>query len=151
TVAFDYSKPIGVTEAPPEPSSVDTAQESLTAARESFRTNDYARALALTDQALAQTPNDPILHEFRALVLFALKRYKEAAATAYAVLTAGPGWNWATLVGLYPDVDTYNAQLRALEASARQTPNDASIRFLLAYHYLVEGHKDAAAAQFQNV
>jgi tetratricopeptide (TPR) repeat protein len=150
-VAFDYSKPIGVTEAPPEPAAVETAQETLTGARESFRAGDYAQALALADQALVQTPNDPILHEFRALVLFALKRYKEAAATAYAVLTAGPGWNWPTMVGLYPDVDTYNTQLRELEANVRQNPNDPSTRFLLAYHYMVQGHKDAAAAQFQNV
>jgi tetratricopeptide (TPR) repeat protein len=151
TVAFDYSKPIGVTEAPPAPTAVDTAQETLTAARESFRGGDYAQALALTDQALVQTPNDPILHEFRALVLFALKRYEEAAVTEYAVLTAGPGWNWATMVGLYPGVDTYNKQLRELEASVRQSPNAAPVRFLLAYHYMVQGHKDAAAAQFQDV
>src|SRR5262249_16753601 len=85
------------------------------------------------------------------LVLFALKRYKEAAATDYAVLTAGPGWNWATMVGLYPDVDTYNNQLRELEANVRQNPNDASGRFLLAYHYMVQGHKDAAANESQNV
>ena len=123
TVAFDYSKPIAATENPPEPVAVDTAQETFSGARESFKTGDYSRALALTDQALAQTPNDPILHEFRALVLFALKRYEEAAATAYAVLTAGPGWNWATIVGLYPDVDTYSNQLRALEANVGQNPN----------------------------
>src|SRR5262249_33485513 len=97
------------------------------------------------------TPNDPILHEFRALVLFALKRYDEAAATAYAVLTAGPGWNWPTMVGLYPDVDTYNNQLHALESSVRQNPNAATTRFLLAYHYMVQGHKDAAGNEFQNV
>ena len=54
-------------EPPPEPGAVDTAQDALTAARESFRAGDYARTLALADQALAQTPNDPILHEFRAL------------------------------------------------------------------------------------
>jgi tetratricopeptide (TPR) repeat protein len=150
-VAFDYSKPIGVTESPPETAAIDTAQETLTSARESFKAGDYARALTLADQALAQTPNDPILHEFRALVLFALKRYKEAAATAYAVLTAGPGWNWATMVGLYPDVDTYSNQLREFEANVRQNPNDASSRFLLAYHYMVQGHKEAAATQFQYV
>src|SRR5262249_46691991 len=75
TVAYDYSKPIGVTGPPPEPNAVDTAQDALTAARESFKAGDYAGALALTEQALAQTPNDPIMHEFRALVLFALKRY----------------------------------------------------------------------------
>jgi len=150
-VAFDYSKPIGVTDNPPEPAAVDTAQETLAGARESFKASDYSRALALTDQALVQTPNDPILHEFRALVLFALKRYEEAAATAYAVLTAGPGWNWATMVGLYPDVDTYTNQLRALEDNVRQNPNAASGQFLLAYHYMVQEHKDSAAVQFRNV
>ena len=142
---YDYSKPIAVLEPPPEPDAVDTAQDALTAARESFRAGDYARTLTLADQALAQTPNDPVLHEFRALVLFALNRYSDAAATAYAVLTAGPGWNWATMVGLYPDVDTYSHQLRHLEASVQREPNSAPGRFLLAYHYLVQGHKDAAA------
>jgi tetratricopeptide (TPR) repeat protein len=150
-VAFDYSKPIGVTDNPPEPGAVDTAQESLAGARDSFKANDYSQALALTDQALVKTPNDPILHEFRALVLFALKRYEEAAATAYAVLAAGPGWNWATMVGLYPDLDTYSNQLRELEANVRQNPNAASAHFLLAYHYMVQGHKDSAASEFQNV
>jgi tetratricopeptide (TPR) repeat protein len=148
---LDYSKPIGVTEPPPEATAVDTAQEALTGARASFKAGDYARALALADQALAQTPNDPILHEFRALVLFARKRYKEAASTAYAVLTAGPGWNWATMVGLYPDVETHNKQLRDLEATVQQNPNDEAYRFILAYHYMVQGHKDAAANQFQYV
>ncbi len=151
SVAFDYSKPIGVTDNPPEPGAVDTAQETLAAARESFKASDYSRALALTDQALVQTPNDPILHEFRAIVLFALKRYEESAAAAYAVLTAGPGWNWATMVGLYPDVDTYTNQFRQLEANVQQNPNAASGHFLLAYHYMVQGHKDPAADQFQNV
>ena len=37
----------------------------------------------------------------------------------YVVLTAGPGWDWATMVGLYPDVDTYTRQLRALEAAIK--------------------------------
>ena len=55
------------------------------------------------------------------------------------------------MVGLYPDVDTYNNQLRDLEASVQRDPNSAPGRFLLAYHYLVQGHKDAAANEFQNV
>ena len=46
--------------------------------------------------------------------------------STYAVLTAGPGWNWSTLVGLYPDVDTYTNQLRALEAYVRSNPSSAS-------------------------
>ena len=67
------------------------------------------------------------------------------------MLSAGPGWNWSTLVGLYPDVDTYTNQLRALEASVKTNPNSPSTQFLLGYHYLVEGYQDAAASQFEKV
>ena len=70
------------------------------------------------DQAIALVPNDTVLHEFRGLTLFALGRYKEAAAAEYAVLSAGPGWDWTTLSGLYPNVDVYTEQLRALEQYA---------------------------------
>jgi hypothetical protein len=66
-------------------------------------------------------------------------------------LSAGPGWNWSTLVGLYPDVEVYTNQLRALEAYAQSNPGSTSPQFLLGYHYLVEGHNDAAAAQFEKV
>ena len=95
---------------------------------------------------IKETPNVPVVHEFRALALFALKRYDEAAAVEYAVLTAGPGWNWSTLVGLYPDVDTYTRQLRDLEAYVTANPSSPSGRFLLADHYMVEGHNDEALA-----
>ena len=114
-VAYDYSEPINVA-APPEPTAAESAQKVFEAARDSFKAGDYARALSLADQALVQLPNDPTLHEFRALCLLAAKRYDEAAAAVYAVLSAGPGWDWATLINLYPDMDTYTNQLRALEA-----------------------------------
>ena len=151
TVVYDYSQPINVTARRPTPRSHESTEQIFSAARDSFKAGDYQRALDLADQVLKQTPNAPVVHEFRALVLFALKRYDEAAAVDYAVLSAGPGWNWSTLVGLYPDVDTYTNQLRALEAYARSNPGSSSPQFLLGYHYLVEGHNDAAAAQFEKV
>ena len=123
----------------------------FSAARDSFKAGDYQRALDLTDQVIKETPNAPVVHEFRALCLFALKRYDEAASVAYAVLSAGPCWNWSTLVGLYPDVDTYTNQLRGLEAAVRSNPNATPPRFLLAYHYLVQGNTDAAGTEFANV
>ena len=49
------------------------------------------------------------LHEFLALVFFAQGKYDQAAAPLYAVLSVGPGWDWTTLSGMYPDVDTYTA------------------------------------------
>ena len=121
----------------------------LDAARSAFEQGDYAAALAQCDQAIAKLPNDAVLHEFRGLVLFALKRYKEAAGTIYAVLSVGPGWDWTTLSSFYPDVDVYTEQLRALEQYVNANPNAADVRFLLAYHYLTCGHTDAAADAIQ--
>ncbi len=150
-VVYDYSQPINAASTPPEASVAESTEQVFSAARDSFKAGDYQRALDLTDQVLKQTPDAAVVHEFRALCLFALKRYDEAAAVNYAVLTAGPGWNWSTLVGLYPDVDTYTNQLRALEAYVRSNPNSSSGEFLLAYHYLAQGNNDAAGARFQRV
>jgi len=151
TVVYDYSQPINVTAEAPNPATESSTEQVFSAARDAFKAGDFQRALDLTDQVLKDTPNVPVVHEFRALCLFALKRYDEAAAVDYAVLSAGPGWNWSTLVGLYPDVDTYTNQLRAIEASVRANPNSPATQFLLGYHYLVEGHPDAAASQFEKV
>jgi tetratricopeptide (TPR) repeat protein len=151
TVVYDYSQPINISAAPPDPSATESTEQVFSAARDSFKAGDYQRALDLIDQVIKQTPNASVVHEFRALCLFALKRYEEAAGVAYAALSAGPCWNWSTLVGLYPDVDTYTNQLRSLEAALRSNPNSTPDRFLLAYHYLVQGNTDAAGTEFANI
>jgi hypothetical protein len=151
TVVYDYSQPINVVAAPADPAVADSTEQVFSAARDRFKAGDYQAALDLSDQVLKQTPNAAVVHEFRGLALFALKRYDDAAAADYAVLSAGPGWNWSTLIGLYVDADTYTSQLRALEAYERANPQSSSAPFLLGYHYMVEGHDDAAAAQFERV
>jgi tetratricopeptide (TPR) repeat protein len=124
-------------------------------ARAAFLKGQYDAALKLTDTAVAQMPHDAVLHEFRSLVLFALQRYAEAGAAIHAVLDVGPGWDWKTLSGLYPSVDVYTNQLRALEAGVGKEPKAAGLRFLLGYHYLSLGHQEKAlemlrqAAQLQ--
>jgi hypothetical protein len=52
---------------------------------------------------------------------------------------------------LYADVATYTDQLRALEAYQRANPKSPEASFVLAYHYLVAGHLDAAIRQLENV
>jgi tetratricopeptide (TPR) repeat protein len=151
TVAYDYSQPINAAATPPDASVTTTTEQVFSEARDAFKAGDYARALAKADQVLQQTPNASVVHEFRALSLFALKRYDEAASVIYAVLTSGPGWNWSTMVGLYPDVDTYTSQLRALEAYDKSNLNSATGAFLLAYHYMVQDHPAEAASQFERV
>ncbi len=150
-IAYDYSRPIDVAAPPPEPAIVSSTEQLFGNARDAFKAGDYPRALDLADQALRQSPNVPVVHEFRALTLFALKRYDQAASVLYAVLSAEPGWNWSTLISLYPDVDTYTNQLRALEADSRTNPNAAADAFLLAYYYMVQGDTAEAAAEFERV
>ena len=114
--ARDYSQPIDAQSAPPANAVTDLAAATFDTAREAFKRGDYARALELVDQALKEMPDDPTLHEFRALTLFALTRCDEAAAALYAVLSVQPGWDWTTLISLYGDPARYTQQLRAFEA-----------------------------------
>ena len=137
-----------------QPVSDSTAAEAVAIfdqGREAFKEGNYAHALELCDQALRSLPEDPTLHELRAVTLFALKRYDDAAATLYAVLSAGPGWNWATLISVYSNPESFTDQLRELERYCRDQPDSAAARFVLGYMYLTEGHTDAALNQFQRV
>ncbi|MHB8974365.1 MAG: tetratricopeptide repeat protein [Pirellulaceae bacterium] len=161
---IDYSQPLVLNSSPSAvaeqtPASGDAAASTptdqasslLDAARDAFMQGDYNAALAQSEQAIAAQPNGAVSHEFRALVLFALQRYKEAATTIYAVLSVGPGWDWTTMSSFYPNADTYSEQLRALEQSIQTNPNVAELRFLLAYHYMTCGYADAAATQLKAV
>jgi tetratricopeptide (TPR) repeat protein len=148
---YDYSQPLNMVSAPPAETVTDEAASLFSAAREAFRQGNYAQALDQADQALTKNPNDTSLHEFHALCLFALGRYDESAPALYAVLSVGPGWDWPTLIGLYSNASTYEAQLRALEAYLRTNPQSASARFVLAYQYLTEGFYDEAASALQKV
>lgn len=145
---YDYGQPIPVSTTIPDAAPADDVLNSAVSA---FKLNDFDTALRLVDQGITQTPSDAVLHEFRALILFAKGDYQPAAATIHSVLAVGPGWNWTTLSGLYADVSSYTTQLRALEASVRSHPQDGAGRFLLAYHYLIAGHNEAAARQLQQV
>ena len=120
-------------------------------ARDAFFREDYRQALAQIDAALSKTPSDVVLHEFRALSLFAMQRYKESAGTLYAVLSVGPGWDWTTMSGLYPSVDVYTQQLRSLESFVAKNPDSADGHFVLAYHYMTAGHFDPAKRQLKEV
>jgi tetratricopeptide (TPR) repeat protein len=147
----DYSQPISTTAAAPDQAVASQAASAYDQAVAAFRSGDYAQAIQLDQQALAQTPNDTNMHEFLALAYFAQAKYSEAAAPLYAVLSVRPGWDWTTLSGMYPDVDTYTVQVRALEAYVRSNPDSAQAHFVLAYQYLAQGHDSAAVTQLKDV
>src|SRR5262249_1187589 len=142
-ISYDYSQPIDTTTAPPNDSVVNQGMSTFDQARAAFKQGDYDQALNLVDQALRQVPNDPTLHEFRALCLFALGRYQEEAAALYAVLSVGPGWDWATVISLYNDPNVYTQQLRALEDYRNHHHESAAPFFDLAYAFLTQGNYDA--------
>lgn len=154
---YNYSQPIVMTPDeqtlagdPGETAPATVSKQAMSTfeqAQKQFYDGDYAAALDLVDKALKEMPNDAVIHEFRALVLFALGKYQDAAATLYAVLSVGPGWDWTTMSSLYPQVSVYTAQLRKLEAYVGDHPDDAAARLVLAYHYITCDHKDAAVKQ----
>ncbi|NQV23495.1 MAG: hypothetical protein HQ518_03915 [Rhodopirellula sp.] len=151
---YSYSQPIpvaynaSVVVGQNDPNSAD---EVLNNADAAFQQNDYDAALDITNKGISQYPDDAVLHEFRALVLFARQDYQQAASTIHSVLAVGPGWDWTTLSSLYFSVAIYTEQLRALEAFTGANPQDAASRFLLAYHYMSCGYPDAATRQLQEV
>ena len=152
-VAADAPSPAPAAQAPaPAESSDEQAGYSLLdKARDAFERNDYKSALNLTEQAVRKVPNDPVIHEFGALCLFALGDYQRSAVVLNALLAVAPGMDWTTLISLYSSSDEYTEQLRALEAHCKQKPNDSAAAFVLAYHYLVCGHADSAKSALQRV
>ncbi len=171
TPVYDYSQPIVINtyNAPVAESTSDSSNEQTATqttedsaetqagyelfdqAHDVFRSGDYDRALQLDEAAIQKVPHDPILHEFGALCLFAQGDYSRTAAVLNALLAVAPGMDWTTMSSLYPDVDVYTEQLRKLEAYSKQNPDDAASHFVLAYHYMVAGHGDAATAQLEAV
>lgn len=155
-VTLDYSQPLTAyvqqTEQNP-PSGTDemAATSVFNRAREDFYAGNYDEALERVNKALGVMPGDPVMNEFRALVLFAQGNFKEAAATIHAVLAVGPGWDWTTMTSVYPSTATYQAQLGKLEDYVLAHDSSAPEHFLLAYHYMTEGHQDAAARHFRKV
>ncbi len=128
---------------------VSPGAQFFESARNAFKSNDYAQALRQIDQAIKVQSSDPTLHEFRTLVLFAQGKYRDAAAGAYAVLSAGPGWTWETVRDLYADPETYTRQLRQLEQYVRTHESASDGVFLLAYEYLVLNHVPSAIRELQ--
>jgi tetratricopeptide (TPR) repeat protein len=148
TTAFNYGRPIPT---PVGAKLADTDNPAIGLAIDRFRDEDYEKALSLVDGVIRIQPFDAAAHELRGLILFAMQEYQPAAATIHSVLATGPGWDWTTLSSVYSDMQLYASQLTALENYVELHPSEASARFLLAYHYLTEGHADAAKEQLEKV
>jgi tetratricopeptide (TPR) repeat protein len=150
---LDYSRPIEVPTAKQAASLdeeiIQLGMRTFEDARTEFKKGNHVKAQDLVEKAIRLVPGDTSMHEVRALALFAQKKYEEAAGTLYAVLSVGPGSTWESISTLYPDQDTYAAQLHALEDSIRAGGNEPWRHFLLAYQYMVLDEREAALAEFR--
>lgn len=156
--SYSYAEPLAVASAarvpdPPEKAATNEqlSAEAMDRAMKEFREGDYISALQVVDQAIAYTPSDSVLHEFRALTFFALGRYGDAAGVLNPLLASGPGWDWNTMIGFYDSDDAYTRQLRRLEDYVDSDPQSADSRFLLGYHYMVGGYLAEAREMFDQV
>jgi hypothetical protein len=129
----------------------ESGRTFLDRARDAFRSGDYRNAARWAGHAAVEAPRDADLHQFIALTLFALEDYRGGASSAHAALSLGQPWNWPALRAYYGNAADYTSQLRALEKYTRDNPSAAYARSLLAYHYLMLGHEDAARKQLAEV
>lgn len=150
-----YTQPITVVAAQTAPEDQDASKMTeqsesfISESQDAFKQTDYLRALEAANKAVGEAPGDGALHEYRALVLFALGKYSEAAGVLNPVLAGGPGWDWTTMIKLYNSQETYMSQLESLEKYSAAKPDAADAHFLLGYHYMVCGHLDRATVEFE--
>ncbi len=150
-----YSQPITVIAAQTAPAEeeapkvTEISESYIASSQQFFKQREYLTALDHANKAVAAAPGDGALHEYRALVLFALGKYSEAAGVLNPVLAGGPGWDWSTMNALYDSQETYMQQLKNLQDYSRAKPDAADARFLLGYHYMVCGHLEDASAEFE--
>jgi tetratricopeptide (TPR) repeat protein len=156
---FNYSQPVVInntvnaeaTATAEATAQNEAAMQQFDAGMASFKDAQFDQALASFTAAIKAMPGDPVIHEMLALTYFALGRYTQSAEILNSLLASSPGMDWTTMSSLYGDISLYTQQLRALEAHLGKNPNDAAAAFVLAYHYLVAGHNDAALDQLQTV
>lgn len=149
---WDYSNPIPIRTFSNEGDrAADRGFDAFERARQEFRNRQYRSALRWAERALGERLEDPLAHELYALCLFAEGKYDEAALVLNSLLASAPGWDWTTMVGLYGNRSPYEAHLRRLERFVKARPDDASARFVLAYHYLVCGRAEPAIEQLRQV
>ena len=120
-----------------------------------FKAGDYAGAAYSWRHAVVDTPQNPVLGLMYAHALFATGKFDEAAGAVQAALSQLPKDKWGVVVSngreLYGNYQDYTTHLRALEAAAREKPNDPALKYLQGYHYAYLGYPQQAIDQLEKV
>jgi adenylate cyclase len=110
--------------------------------------NDWARAEAEFERAIALNPSNLMAHRFLGLLLIALERYDEAREVIGRTIRLDPGGHHRSLL-TWIDLDSGNFApaidtLEGLRASGDMSPND---QVFLGFAYLVAGRPAEALRQ----
>lgn len=129
----------------------ESAMRQFNQAQTLMREKDYDSALQQIDAALMQMPREPQFHQLRSLVLFFEEEYQPAAESAYQALSLGPAWDWKRLSSMFADAEQYTLEFRKMQQLSKAADAPVGTHFLMAYHCLMLGHRDAARMQLEKV
>ena len=134
-------------------SGLPTAEEFGRIGETAFKNRDYKGAARAWRHALVDDPQNPVLIMMFSQALFATEQFNESAGAVQAAMQSLPQDKWDVVIknfrDLYGKGEDYTTQLRALEKAAREKADEASLRFLLGYHYGFLGYPAEAVKQLE--
>ncbi len=129
------------------PEAQTEASQFYERALRAFQESDFRNAMRLAAHAAIDNPEDANVHVLLSLAMFAQGDYQGAAMEAHGLAAMGKIPNWEMVFGFYGKLQPYETQLRALEKFAGENPSAPEGRFLLGFHYMMAGHRDAAQGE----
>ncbi len=152
--------PPSATVTPAEPAPSDTAaaggpkEDTYTLVDEgniAFNAGDYESAIRLYVAAVLVDDTDAFARLFYGLAQFAIGDYELAAVGMRRALTLDPELITSPidLRSIYPDLETFDEQLKRLVVGVSENPKNEDVVFLLGYVYYATADPASAVALLQ--
>ena len=155
-VTADVTDPTALAQANPKspsPGDLESSAQFAAAGESSFKSRDYKSAARSWRHALVDDADNGVLMLMMGQALFANGQFDESAGVTQLALQTLPHEKWEVVVknfrDLYGKVDDYTNQLKALEKTAKEKPEEPALRFLLGYHYGFLGYSGEAVKQLE--
>lgn len=130
-----------------------SANDFAALGEQDFRAGNYNEAVKDWQHALIDDPQNGGLYLLIGQTLFALGQYEPSAGMTQLGMQLLPQNQWGAVVGnyreLYSSSQTYQSQLRALEAAVK-AKDSAAGRFLLGFQYGYLGYPAEAVRQLDH-
>jgi len=136
---------------PPTADQQQAASDYIAAGEQAFGAARYQEAIRDWQHALVDDPNNGGVVLLIAQALFAVGKYQDAAGAVQMAMQMLPENEWGVVAKnytqLYPNIQLYTDQLKALEKARDEKPDDPALRFLLGYHFGYLGYPKQAARE----